>query len=159
MTILLSVSEQSFYDDAIPYPSFPEDVIEVSGELHMELLDAMNKEGRKVYLKNGAPVLSDPLPDAWHEWDATKNEWTISKDGQKAKDLAETAALAQDKDKRIQAANDHINNKQWPSKLSLGRLSGEERTQFNSWLDYLDALEAVDISTTLDINWPTPPAK
>ncbi|MQK17566.1 hypothetical protein EI013_03255 [Escherichia coli] len=30
--------------------------------------------------------------------------------------------------------------------------------QYNSWLDYLDALEAVDTSSAPDINWPTPPA-
>lgn len=159
MTILFSVSEQAFYDDAIPYPSFPEDVIEISPELHIKLLNGMNDAGSKVYLLDGVPTLSDAPPDAWHEWDTAKNEWTISKDGQKAKYQAETAALEHDKDRRIQAANDHINNKQWPSKLSLGRLSNEERAQFNAWLDYLDALEAIDTSTAPDISWPTAPAK
>ncbi|HCR1927284.1 TPA: tail fiber assembly protein [Enterobacter roggenkampii] len=119
----------------------------------------MNDAGSKVYLLDGVPTLSDAPPDAWHEWDTAKNEWTISKDGQKAKYQAETAALEHDKDRRIQAANDHINNKQWPSKLSLGRLSNEERAQFNAWLDYLDALEAIDTSTAPDISWPTAPAK
>ncbi|TWP46432.1 tail fiber assembly protein, partial [Escherichia coli] len=30
--------------------------------------------------------------------------------------------------------------------------------QYNSWLDYLDALELVDTSSSPDIEWPTPPA-
>ncbi|EOZ9308370.1 tail fiber assembly protein, partial [Citrobacter freundii] len=30
---------------------------------------------------------------------------------------------------------------------------------YNLWLDYLDALEAVDISSAPDIEWPTPPGE
>lgn len=157
MSILFSVSEQSFYDDAIAYPSFPKDVIEVSGALHIELLDGMNREGRKVYLKNGNPVLSDPPPDVWHAWDATKNQWTISTDGQNAKDQAGKVALEMDKSKRIQAANDHINNNQWPSKLALKRLSESELEHFNAWLDYLDALNAIDTSDP-EFSWPNQPS-
>ncbi|ASW60782.1 hypothetical protein PA45B_3680 [Escherichia coli] len=37
-----------------------------------------------------------------------------------------------------------------------GRLKGEELAQYNSWLDYLDALELVDTSCAPDIEWPTP---
>ncbi len=29
--------------------------------------------------------------------------------------------------------------------------------QYNSWLDYLDALEALGISTAPDIEWPVQP--
>ena len=54
-------------------------------------------------------------------------------------------------------ANDIINSKQWPSKLALGRLKDAEKEQFISWLDYLDAIEAVDTSTAPDIEWPPAP--
>lgn len=30
---------------------------------------------------------------------------------------------------------------------------------YNAWLDYLDALEAVDTSSAPAIEWPTPPAE
>ena len=50
------------------------------------------------------------------------------------------------------------NTHQWPGKAAIGRLKGEELAQYNSWLDYLDALELVDISGAPDIEWPTPPA-
>ena len=40
----------------------------------------------------------------------------------------------------------------------MGRLKDEEKEQYNAWLDYLDALEAVDTSTAPDIVWPTAPA-
>ncbi|MGT3892490.1 tail fiber assembly protein, partial [Escherichia coli] len=50
------------------------------------------------------------------------------------------------------------NSKQWPGKAAIGRLKGDELEQYNSWLDYLDALELVDTSGAPDIEWPTPPA-
>ena len=37
------------------------------------------------------------------------------------------------------------------SKAAIGRLKGEELVQYNLWLDYLDALELVDISSAPDI--------
>ncbi len=159
MTILFSVSEQAFYDDAIPYPSFPDDIIEVSPELHMELLKGMNEAGSKVYLSNGIPTLSDPAPDSWHTWDSKKNKWTITKDGIKEKEKAEKVALENEKNNLIRDANDYINSKQWPSKLALGRLKDSEKAEFNLWLDYLDSLDAVDLSTPSDVKWPEQPAK
>ncbi|EDM2693909.1 tail fiber assembly protein, partial [Salmonella enterica subsp. enterica serovar Typhimurium] len=43
----------------------------------------------------------------------------------------------------------------WPGKSVLGRLKDDELTQYNLWLDYLDALEAVDVSSAPDIVWPS----
>ncbi|EDN4425276.1 TPA: tail fiber assembly protein [Salmonella enterica] len=41
-------------------------------------------------------------------------------------------------------------------KAAIGRLKGG-LAQYNLWLDYLDALEAVNTSSAPDINWPDPP--
>ncbi|STA74766.1 phage tail fiber assembly protein [Citrobacter freundii] len=60
---------------------------------------------------------------------------------------------------RIDSANEFMNNKQWPGKAAIGRLKDSELTKYNLWLDYLDALEAVDTSSAPDINWPTPPVE
>lgn len=57
----------------------------------------------------------------------------------------------------IDQANAFINTRQWPGKAVLGRLKGDDLTQYNSWLDYLDALEALDISSSPNFTWPTPP--
>lgn len=57
----------------------------------------------------------------------------------------------------IDQANAYMNSKQWPGKSVLGRLKDDELTQYNLWLDYLDALEAVDVSSAPDINWPVTP--
>lgn len=42
-------------------------------------------------------------------------------------------------------------------KLALGRIKDDEKALLNAWLDYLDELEAVDVSTAPDINWPVKP--
>ncbi|ENO7479190.1 tail fiber assembly protein [Citrobacter amalonaticus] len=57
----------------------------------------------------------------------------------------------------IAQANAYMNSKQWPGKAAMGRLKDEEKVQYITWLDYLDALEAVDTSSAPDINWPVPP--
>ncbi|WP_432467031.1 tail fiber assembly protein [Enterobacter roggenkampii] len=67
------------------------------------------------------------------------------------------AAAENERQSRIDAANDFMNRKQWPGKAAIGRLKGDELAQYNLWLDYLEALEAVDTSSAPDINWPVPP--
>ncbi|MEX5804555.1 tail fiber assembly protein [Citrobacter freundii] len=68
-------------------------------------------------------------------------------------------AAENERQRRIDAANNFMNSKQWPGKAAIGRLKGDELTQYNLWLDYLDALEAVDTSSAPDIKWPTPPVE
>ncbi|EJJ8075825.1 tail fiber assembly protein, partial [Escherichia coli] len=62
-----------------------------------------------------------------------------------------------EKQLRIDEANNYMNGKQWPGKAAIGRLKGEELAQYNLWLDYLDALELVDTSSAPDIEWPEEP--
>lgn len=54
-------------------------------------------------------------------------------------------------------ANVHMSSQQWPGKAAIGRLKDKELAQYNLWLDYLDALYAVDASAAPDIEWPTAP--
>lgn len=61
------------------------------------------------------------------------------------------------KEMLIQSANEYINSRQWPGKAAIGRLTGDGLAQYNLWLDYLDALEAIDPPSTLNINWPVLP--
>ncbi|HBL7129504.1 tail fiber assembly protein [Enterobacter asburiae] len=67
------------------------------------------------------------------------------------------AAAEAEKQQRIDLANEYMNGKQWPGKAAIGRLKGDELAQYNLWLDYLDALEAIDTSTAPDITWPEQP--
>ncbi|HEI8515416.1 TPA: tail fiber assembly protein [Morganella morganii] len=43
------------------------------------------------------------------------------------------------------------------TKLALKRIKPDELELLNAWLDYLDLLEAVDVSTAPDITWPVKP--
>lgn len=43
------------------------------------------------------------------------------------------------------------------TKLALGRIKDDEKVRLNAWLDYLDELEAVDVSTAPNIIWPVKP--
>lgn len=57
----------------------------------------------------------------------------------------------------IDQANAFMNARQWPGKAVLGRLKGDDLTQYNNWLDYLDALESVEVTHAPEIIWPATP--
>lgn len=88
----------------------------------------------------------------YDKWDGEK--WITDSEAQHT---ANIAAAEVDKQSKIDLANNYINSRQWPGKAALGRLSDAEKEQYNQWLDYLDALEAVDTSSAPDINWPESP--
>ncbi len=46
----------------------------------------------------------------------------------------------------------------WQTKLLMGRkLTDEESTQLNAWMDYIDAVTTIDPSTAPDVIWPELP--
>ncbi|QLZ40623.1 tail fiber assembly protein [Citrobacter sp. RHBSTW-00127] len=90
----------------------------------------------------------------YDKWDGEK--WVTDIDAQH---VADVEAAEAEKQYRIDQANDYINSKQWPGKAAMGRLKDVEKEQYNVWLDYLDALEAVVTSSAPGINWPTPPGE
>ncbi|QLY99233.1 tail fiber assembly protein [Escherichia coli] len=102
-------------------------------------------------IRDGFTTVAPVTP--YDKWDGS--QWVTDTVAQHAADVA---AAETEKQARIDRANTYINSKQWPGKAALGRLKDEEKEQYNLWLDYLDALEAVDTSSAPDINWPTPPA-
>lgn len=51
----------------------------------------------------------------------------------------------------------HTETEMLRAKLALKRITDDEKVRLNSWLDYLDELEKVDISTAPDITWPVKP--
>ncbi|HDS7823336.1 TPA: tail fiber assembly protein [Escherichia coli] len=113
------------------------DIVDVSDDLFFEFTQDRNSEGlRRVAGSDGLPAW-EKLPPPTKEEELTNAE--------------------REKQSRISAANGYIDGKQWPSKLALGRLNDAEISEFNAWLDYLDALELVDTSSAPDIEWPTPP--
>lgn len=47
-----------------------------------------------------------------------------------------------------------INNNQWVGRLALDRISDEDKARYISWLDYMDALEKIDLDKP---SWPEKP--
>ncbi|MGV3915484.1 tail fiber assembly protein [Citrobacter braakii] len=46
----------------------------------------------------------------------------------------------------------------WQTKLLMWRkLTDDESASLNAWIDYIDAVTAIDTSTAPDISWPTHP--
>ena len=46
----------------------------------------------------------------------------------------------------------------WQTKLLMGRtLTDSESAELNAWMEYIDAVQAIDTSTAPDIEWPVSP--
>ena len=46
----------------------------------------------------------------------------------------------------------------WQTKLLMGRtLTDSESAKLNAWMDYIDAVQAINTSTAPDIEWPVAP--
>lgn len=138
--------EKIYYFDSIGFgfyifpdsPVIPDEATEISIEVYSEFAGVAWPEGKTLGAdSSGMPAWVDAPP-------MTHEEAVAAADAQKQ-------AL-------IDKANEHINSKQWPGKAAIGRLKGDELAQYNLWLDYLDALEAIDTSTAPDITWPEIPA-
>lgn len=116
----------------------PETATEISVDVYSEFAGVAWPEGKVLGAdSSGMPAWVDAPPLTYEE---------------------EVSAADSKKQALIDQANAYINSKQWPGKAAIGRLKGEELAQYNLWLDYLDALEAIDTSTAPDITWPEPPA-
>lgn len=141
MKYLYSATTNSFYpiqlkEDYLKTRQWPEDGIEVD-EATFEEFTGTPAEG----------TVRAPGADDMPSWVTTPPPTQ-----------AELVKVAEaEKQFRINQANAYMNSKQWPGKAAIGRLKGDELAQYNLWLDYLDALEAVDTSSAPAIEWPTPP--
>lgn len=139
--IYFSASACGFYDSRLldgykAGNTLPEDVVGMTDEEVATYYMVKPPTGKQFGAINSRPAWVD-IPPPTHE------------------ELVATAE--REKKLRIVTVNDFISSKQWPGKAAIGRLKGDELAQYNLWLDYLDALEAVDISSAPGIKWPVPP--
>lgn len=111
--------------------SLPDDLVEISDEKYNEFFGP--PEGYySVFDEQGPRIEKIPEPD-----------YVAIAEAQRESLLAE-----------VQTATYTLN-----AKLNLGRkLSADEAAKFNAWLDYSDALEALDLSSAPDIEWPEKPS-
>lgn len=69
----------------------------------------------------------------------------------------EQAIFFAEERKQFLIAEVHTETQMLQTKLVLGRITSDEKVLLIAWLDYLDELEAVDVSTAPDIIWPVKP--
>lgn len=141
MKYFYSAKNNAFYyfgwkEDHDAAGTWPDDAIEVADDIH-EKYSADPPTG-KILISgaDGMPAWGD-IPPPTHE------------------EIVTEANV--ERQNRIDAANNYINSKQWPGKAAMGRLKDAEKLQYNAWLDYLDALEAVNTLNAPDITWPEIP--
>lgn len=116
--------------------TWPADAKIIEDDTAVEFMQAPPAGKRRAGGDNGMPMWEDtPAP--------THDEQVETADTQKSQ--------------LINQANAYMNSKQWPGKAAMGRLKDTEKAQYIAWLDYLDALEAVETSTAPGIDWPAEP--
>ncbi|MCG3099410.1 tail fiber assembly protein [Enterobacter sp. DRP3] len=138
---IYSAKNNAFYPvsmmaDYVAAGSWPDDGKEITMDCFLEFTSVAHTDKYRVAGDDGLP--------AWEQVPAPTKEQLIA--------IAEAEKM-----RLIGLANANINIKQWPGKAAIGRLKGDELTQYNLWLDYLDALEAVNSLTAPDIAWPDKP--
>lgn len=116
---------------------------------------AYNKETARPVKIDDVGELPDNLttivPDVeFPKWDGKR--WITDKVAKMENDIAEAGAK-----KQYLIAEVNTETQILQTKLALGRIKDDEKARLNTWLDYLDELEAVDVSTAPDIIWPVKP--
>ena len=116
--------------------AWPSDGVEVSESVFIEYTQSIPEGKKRGCDEKGRPAWVDIPPPTPEE---------LSADNERKKSRLKSYATAV------------INDNQWPSRLALGRLSEEEKAAFNTWIDYLAALESLDTSSAPGISWPAQP--
>ena len=126
----------------------------------------MNTEiiGRRYFQKtDGSVVCIFIMPMNEHSWESeVQAGWTPLSE-EKALEIANPPPTKEqlieqaEAQKQCLIAEVNTETQMLQTKLALGRIKEDEKALLNAWLDYLDLLEAVDISTAPDIEWPVKP--
>lgn len=61
MTIYYSPEKKGFYDTDFPYPTLPDDLIEITADQHQALLNALNMDGKEIYIDGGVIKTRRPV--------------------------------------------------------------------------------------------------
>lgn len=131
-----SAKESQFFimdkkDDYEKNGIWPDDIVEVDGDVMHEYA-GIPPEGKRLGAdKKGKPAWVD-IPPLTH---------------------AELVEQAEEK-KRYLISEVESETAMLRTKHALGRIKPDEEALLIAWLDYLDELEAVDVSSAPDIDWP-----
>ncbi|WP_455844606.1 tail fiber assembly protein [Pantoea agglomerans] len=154
-----SETTQAFYDEAFEdnaaVDDIPADVREITMEQYQDFYSAINSASR-VYVDKDRFVISTPRPSALCEWDEGNKAWFMS-DAAKAQQQAQDIANAE---RQRQTLTDEATQKisLLQTKVMIGRsLLDSEKQTLNTWLDYIDQLNLINVSAADNISWPRKP--
>lgn len=119
-----SAATNGFYPETIDYPNLPEDVVTITDELYNEMFIGQQNGKTITPGVDGRPFLSDyPI--------LTKEQNVFAAEQKKLTLISEAT-----KDISV-----------WQTKLLIGRkLTSKELLSLNTYIDYIDALNAIDTS-------------
>jgi len=80
------------------------------------------------------------------------SEWVTDENAQKSGQMLEA-----EKQKSSLLAEAQSTISLWQTELQLGIISNDDKVSLIAWMKYIQALNAVDISTAPDIEWPVKP--
>ena len=125
-----------FYPPELKYESIPADAIDVS---EGEYRKAMGRAPGSTFSVDDSGIVSViPVPEP------TREQYIAQAETHKQ-------FLLEESRQKITV---------WQTKLLMGRaLTDDESASLNAWIDYIDAVMAIDTSTAPDISWPTPPGE
>ena len=98
------------------------------------------------------PADTTPLAPAtaWDKWDGEK--WVTDADAQHAADVK---SAARQKSALISEVN--AVTQAWQTQLLLGIITDADKVTLTKWMKYIQAVQAVDVSESPEISWPSPP--
>lgn len=138
MTTYFNPDDMAFYSDEL-YSNIPSQVVPLSDEQYIALLNGQSQGKQIIADKTGYPVLIDPQPSSAHELNLDTLRWEISPEKQ-------TALFAQKKEGLLNKLADKADQ------LKNGLLAGYPQTEIESF--YRQEKEA--LAWQADHNTPTP---
>ncbi len=148
-----SIKSQSFYAEGLAFTdTLPNDLIDLYEDEGTKLYQAVNA-GSYIFSKNGVLTASQPKPDNYHVWDEYKECWFLPPDAvvKRKADAVNAAEL-----KRQELTLNALKSIEVIQlKLQAGReLSPSDTIKLSEVLDYIDVLNAMDLSLAPDVRWP-----
>ncbi|HHN8289390.1 tail fiber assembly protein [Morganella morganii] len=113
--------------------------------------------------KNDAVYCIDIMPVNKDTWENSVKDGWVAISYKEAMKLAnppktkEQLIVEAEAQKQYLLAEVNTKTQLLQTKLTLGRIRDDEKALLIAWLDYLEELEAVDVSTAPNINWPVKP--
>ncbi|CAM7700694.1 Tail fiber assembly protein [Morganella morganii] len=116
---------------------------------------AYDKTTKEKVLINNVGALPDNLTllepqTPFDIWNGKK--WVTDKVAKKKSDIAMAEAQ-----KQVLIAEANQNIQMWQTQLMLGIITEEDKTSLKEWMQYVQKVQATDVSAAPDIHWPVKP--